>query len=121
MQRKPNMRKRTRHLRCTLLATAVLLGITASSGGQATKGSKEDEQTIRKSAEAYSAAYNKGDVDGIMAQWAADAEYVDEAGKVTRGRAAIAANMRKSLEAHKGYKFKLTLQSLRFLKPDVAL
>lgn len=115
------MPKRTHHLRLIMLAAAVVLGITASSDGQATKGSKDDEQTIRKSAEAYSAAYNKGDVEGIMAQWSADAEYVDEAGKVTRGRAAIAANMKKSIEAHKGYKLKLTVQSLRFLKPDVAL
>jgi hypothetical protein len=49
--------------------------------------SAADEQAIRKAVAAYAEAMNKGDLQARLACWAADAEYIDEAGKVTRGAA----------------------------------
>src|SRR5262245_2624529 len=56
------------------------------AAGRAGKG---EEAAIRKQDEAFSAAFNKGDLDALMALWAADAEFIREDGKVVRGRAAI--------------------------------
>ncbi|HEV3203884.1 MAG TPA: SgcJ/EcaC family oxidoreductase [Gemmataceae bacterium] len=84
-------------------------------------GQPADRAAIRKATEEYCAAFNQGDVDGFLASWDANAEYVNEAGKATRGRKALEALFRKSLEANKGSKLKVQMTSLRFAKPDLAL
>jgi len=82
---------------------------------------KNDEQSILKAMQAYEAAFNKGDVDAIMTFWAADAEFISDDGKATRGRDAIAAQTKRAITEHKGLTVKLTNKSIRFIKPDVAL
>jgi uncharacterized protein (TIGR02246 family) len=82
---------------------------------------KNDEQSILKSMQAYEAAFNKGDVDAIMAFWSTDAEFINDDGKATRGRDAIAAQTKRAISEHKGLTIKLTNKSIRFIKPDVAL
>jgi uncharacterized protein (TIGR02246 family) len=89
--------------------------------GQAGKPISEDEAAIRKALEAYSTAYSKSDVAGVLAMWTADAEFTDDDGKVYRGRDAIAPLFRKSLPSFKGYKITSKLNSVSFIKPDVAL
>jgi hypothetical protein len=91
----------------TALALATILNLVRSERGAevadpqarsdedklkaATSGfSATDDQAIRQASAAYTLALNKGETDGIMAFWSPDADYVDEAGKMTRGRAAIA-------------------------------
>jgi len=80
-----------------------------------------DEQAIRKAAGDYIAAMNKGDLDGIMAFWAQDAEYVDESGKVTRGKEAIGKMFKTALPELKGHKISGREHSIRTLRPDVGL
>src|SRR5262245_11092625 len=53
---------------------------------QGSAGSTTDEQAVRKASAGYLEAMNKGDLEARLAFWAPDAEYVNEAGKVTRGR-----------------------------------
>jgi uncharacterized protein (TIGR02246 family) len=64
---------------------------------------------------------NKGDLDALMAFWTPDADYVDEAGKVTRGKDALTALFKKGLTENKGSKVTGKTNSLKFLRPDVAL
>jgi uncharacterized protein (TIGR02246 family) len=92
-----------------------------SSGRQGTPPRREDEQTIRKLAAAYAEAFNKGDLKGLTEVWAADGEYVDESGKTTQGREALAAHIRKALANRQDRKLKIQVRLVRFLKPDVAL
>src|SRR5262249_52839170 len=49
------------------------------------------------------------------------AEFVDEAGVVTRGKEAIAALFRKGLAEHKGRTLRIKVGSLRLLRPDLAM
>jgi len=86
-----------------------------------TRGSREDEQAIRKQANAYSAALNKGDLDALLSYWAPDADYADETGKVYKGQAALRDLFSKALKEIKGSRMRLQTQSLRFVRPEVAL
>jgi uncharacterized protein (TIGR02246 family) len=80
-----------------------------------------DREAIAKAATGYIAAFEKGDVDALVAKWAPDAEYIDESGKITQGREAIAALLRKNFKGVKGYKLDLQTTAFRFITPDVAL
>lgn len=81
----------------------------------------EDEQAIRKTVDTYKAAFEKGDLDAVMALYAADAEYIDPAGKSTKGRAAIAALFKKEAANLKGFKLTFHVTALKVLKSEVAL
>src|SRR5260370_6087637 len=87
----------------------------------ATRPSGQDGQEVRHASTAYIEALNKGDLDAIVAFWGPDSHYVDESGKMTRTREAIAALFKKSLAELKGSKFKGQIHSLKFLRPEVAL
>lgn len=100
----------------------VLLLVDPRPGeGQAAPG--EEAQAVRNATAAYTAAFNKGDEKGVDASWAVDGEYVDEAGKVTKGREAIAALFRPYFTEKdlKGSKMEIAIDSLRVIKGDVAL
>ena len=75
-----------------LLCTFVLALPALNGQGQAPTSS---EQAVRKAAAAHLEAMNKGDVDGVMATWAPDADFIDEAGKTTRGHDALRQALRK--------------------------
>jgi uncharacterized protein (TIGR02246 family) len=131
-------------LPCALVALGVLgaIGLMRAFGEGAAKvgapAAAGDDQDKPKSAEArpasgterlaiqqvtaaYIEALNKGDVKAIMAFWAPEADYVDESGKMIRGRDVLAAQFTKSLAESKGAKYKDRLHSLKFLRRDVAL
>lgn len=80
-----------------------------------------DEGTFRKTLDAYVVAYNKGDLTTLMSFWADGAEFVDEAGTVTRGKEAIADLFRKGLAAHKGKTLLIKAETPRLLRPDLAM
>lgn len=80
-----------------------------------------DEKEIRAAAEAFAAAFNKGDLDTLVGFWADDADYVDDTGASHKGKAAIAEMMKKNAAQFKGYTMKITVASVRFPRPDVAL
>ncbi len=80
-----------------------------------------EQKAIRARIDAFSAAYNKGDLDGVMAPWTDDAEFINEAGKSFRGKERIRVLLKKALANTKGAKQTITVRSLRFVKPDVAI
>jgi uncharacterized protein (TIGR02246 family) len=96
-----------------------LVGFHGTSG--AADPPKNDDQGILKAMQAYEAAFNKGDLDAVMAFWTPDGEFISDDGKATRGRDAIASQTKRSLTEHKGLTIKLTNKAIRFVKPDVAL
>jgi uncharacterized protein (TIGR02246 family) len=108
--------------------TVVILGLGAicllflglrSGDGQAPADT--GEQAIRQAVAAYAEAFNKGDVAGLGAVWTPDAEYIDEAGNVTKGRDAIVALFKKFLADNKGAKMGLKVTKVRPFKGDVVL
>jgi uncharacterized protein (TIGR02246 family) len=88
---------------------------------QESKKPSQDEHAIRQAVAAYADAFTKGDVEKLLAHWDPDAEYIDESGKVTQGREAIAALLRKNLGDLKAFKLELDTKSVRLITPEVAL
>jgi len=80
-----------------------------------------DEQAIRKAAEAYAAAFTRGDLEGLMSHWARKAEYIDDAGKKYAGRPALAQLFRTAMADFKGLTLKVRQTSVRLLKDDLAI
>jgi uncharacterized protein (TIGR02246 family) len=109
---------RTRILAATLLAVLGLCFAAAFAQRPGTPTSEED--ALRQTLDAYTAAYNKGDLEAIMAFWADGAESVDESGAVTRGKDAITALFRKALAEHKGRTIRVQARPPRLLRPDFA-
>jgi uncharacterized protein (TIGR02246 family) len=108
----------------TLLLTAAAAAIVVWSWpplGKAQDAAAPNETAgLTKAISSYAEAFNKGDLAAVATHWATDAEYVSEAGRVTRGRDAIVALLKPTLA---GQRPKLTLKTtaVRFAKPDVAL
>jgi uncharacterized protein (TIGR02246 family) len=80
-----------------------------------------DEAAIRKAAEDYIAAMDKGDLDAVLACWAPDCEYIAEDGTETRGKDAVAELFRQALPELKDHKITARHHSIRTLRPDVAV
>jgi len=79
-----------------------------------------DEAAVRAHNKAYVEALVSGDLDTVMAFWAPDGDYIDEAGKVTSGKDNIAALFKKALPELKGSKVSGKVLKLKFLSPTIA-
>ena len=116
----------SRH-RGALLALVALLALLSggavlkSLSGQESKKASGDEQAIRQAVAAYADAFTKGDLEQLLGHWDPDAEYIDESGKVTQGREAIARLLRDNLGGLKGCKLSMDTKSVRLMTPEVAL
>src|SRR4051812_18527484 len=64
-------------------------------------------------AKAFIAAFNKGDAKAVAAFWVPDGDYIDEDGRVTKGRAALEKLYEKQFAAQKGAKLTVTVTSAR--------
>jgi uncharacterized protein (TIGR02246 family) len=80
-----------------------------------------DEQAIRTATDAYAAASNQGDLTRFLSFWTDDAEFIDEDGKTTQGRAALTALFKQAMSDNKDVKVEIKTAAIRFLKDDVAL
>jgi len=110
--------------RVPLIPAALAAGLVYTLGfaqNRPAAAAADEEQAIRKATQAYVDAFNKADLDGVMAIWSSDPEYMDEDGTCTKGREAVAAIFKKSMQENKGLKIAIKTSALRFLKDDVAL
>lgn len=82
---------------------------------------RADEAVLREAVARLAAAWNKGDVDALLAAWTDDAEFITEAGRAHRGKEALRALLKKGLESYKGHKQSIKITSIRFIRPDVAV
>jgi uncharacterized protein (TIGR02246 family) len=85
------------------------------------EAARAEEQAIRKSVAAFTAAFNKADLDHLLSAWTGDAEFLSGSGHVYRGKAQLRTLLEKALARHKGSKQTVKVTSIRFIKPDVAL
>jgi uncharacterized protein (TIGR02246 family) len=93
--------------------------VEAAGQPAGTKDRAADEAAVRGQNQAYAAALMAGDADAVMAFWAPDGDYVDEAGKVTTGKDNIAALFKKALPELKGSKITGKVLNLKFLSPNI--
>lgn len=80
-----------------------------------------EQQAIANQANAFIAAYNKGDVKTLAAMFAEDAEWVDDGGNVLSGRDAIAGHFKDVFLGVKGRVLDIDVESVRPLTSDVML
>lgn len=105
-----------------LVASAVLIYAIASAQTlRVAPAPKNAAPAIEKAIDAYVTAFNKGDLDGVLAAWGLNAEYVDENGKSVKGRDALAGMFKTLMQEAKGGKLQIKTSALRFLKDDVAM
>jgi uncharacterized protein (TIGR02246 family) len=82
---------------------------------------KADEAAIHQTAKAFEAAYRAKNADAIAAGFTPNGEVVDIEGNAVRGRAAIADEFRKGFQEHPEGRMTVTIHSVRFVAPDVAI
>jgi uncharacterized protein (TIGR02246 family) len=103
------------------IALITLSGLTALAVafGQGTE--TDDEKDVRAAIDAYTAAYNKGDLDALLTHVAPDADLIDENGKQYKGKASLGGLCKRALTEFKGQTLETVVTALRFLRPDVAI
>jgi uncharacterized protein (TIGR02246 family) len=103
-----------------IIGTAMVgLAGLALALGQATPAN--EESAVRAAVDSYTSAFNNGNLDGVLAHVASDADFIDDSGKQYKGKADLAEVLKHSLADLKGSKLKSTISSIRFLRPDVAV
>jgi uncharacterized protein (TIGR02246 family) len=91
------------------------------SAAAAAEGIRPDEQAIRESAAAFARAFNAMDAKAVAALFTANAEIVDQAGRRVQGREAIQQVFAGVFQAHPKSQIKITVQSVHFLTPSLAM
>jgi len=104
-----------------LVGTAMAL-LTWASVVSAQAGRTGDETAIRSQFDQFNAAWNKADAKAMGQFFSDDADYISSTGQRGDGRAGIEKILAEQFAGvYKGASIKLTITSIRFLKPDVAL
>ena len=80
-----------------------------------------NDKAIRATADEFVKAFNAADAKLVGALWADDAEYTDESRQTFLGRDAIAKQYAALFEERPGATIALTIESIRFPAPDVAI
>jgi uncharacterized protein (TIGR02246 family) len=94
---------------------------SSADAGAETVVLSPEQKAIADQANAFIAAYNKGDIKTLVSMFAEDAEWVDDGGNVLGGRDAIAAHFKDVFLASKGRTLDIDVESVRPLTSDVML
>jgi uncharacterized protein (TIGR02246 family) len=103
-----------------LFAAGLGLALLLTSSAHAQPAGKE-EDALRKRAEAFVEAFNKGDARALAALFTSAADLVDQEGHHLKGRKAIEEAYQKFFAQSKGAKLFITITAVRLAKPDLAL
>ena len=98
--------------------------VDGAADGSVRRGNVESgaaEAAIRRTADAFTAAFDRGDAAAIAALWTADGEYLDGAGKRFVGRDAIERQYARFFAEQPGAKIKITIDAIRPIGADAAI
>jgi uncharacterized protein (TIGR02246 family) len=101
------------------VAVATLLTLRAGLAAQE-KGNAE-AMAIHKNAEAFVAAFNKGDAGAVAGFWIETGDYMDQEGRHLKGRKAIEEAMRAFFAENKGVTMRIGNRVTRFVTPELAI
>src|SRR5262245_37260387 len=104
-----------------LLLLGIILAVPTAMIAQDTRPADADAQAVRKAAQAYAEAFNRGDADGVMALWGPNPDYVDDAGEDYQGRDTIAQLVSSNVALEDRNKLAIETDDVRMIKPDVAI
>jgi uncharacterized protein (TIGR02246 family) len=99
----------------------VVLAIGTAAGSAQEKSGAADLEAIKKSADAFTAAYNGGDAKAIAALFTAEAEFVDGLGNVSHGRAEIEQEFADFFELAGKSKIVIDMETVRLVSPGVLI
>jgi uncharacterized protein (TIGR02246 family) len=106
----------------TGLATpAELIAGKESPAATAEKQQTAEEKGVRATAESFVTAFNRGDAKAIAALWTNDCEYVDETGRIFRGRDTIEKEYAAFFTAHPGLKVETSISSIKIIGAHAAI
>ena len=105
-------------VRLVLLAIAISLGLTTQA---AAADDAAERAAITKTAEAFVAAFAKGDAPALAAFWTPDGDYIDAEGRAIRGREAIEKDFAQQFKEVKGLTLRIEVHAVRFPNPDIAI
>jgi uncharacterized protein (TIGR02246 family) len=112
-------------IRNTLVRSFLLLALACviGRGNSPVRAAESDspEAAITKTAEAFVEAFQKGDAKAVASFWTPDGDYVDPAGRVLKGRAAIESDFADLFAQNKGLKLRIDVASLKFPTQDTAV
>ena len=104
------------------LACGPFLAVGTMPAQQGERGGKGKEKPgYGKRAQAFIAAFNKGDAKAVAGFWTPDGDYVDQVGNKYKGRAALEKLYAKVFAQQKGAKLTIHVGSIRMVTPDVAI
>lgn len=90
-------------------------------GDRETKQDAPEVAAVRKSAEAFAAAFNKGDAKAVAAFWTKEGEYIGPDGETIRGREAIEKEYAGFFTKHPRASVAVHVESVRLLGRYTAL
>ena len=105
----------------TFLVPAVIIALVKASSAQTAPETPPEKTAILANDRAFEAAYEKGDVKGLAAFFAENAEYTTAEGETLVGSAAIEESMRVAFKEGKGSKLTINVDSVQVLTPDVVV
>jgi uncharacterized protein (TIGR02246 family) len=113
------MKRRINPVTRSLVTLGLILFFTSWARTDNPKNS--EDEVLQKRAEAFVAAFNKGDAKGLAAFFTPNADLVDPDGRHTTGRQAIEKTYQEYFAENKGAKLTIHIQSVRLARPDLAL
>jgi uncharacterized protein (TIGR02246 family) len=103
----------------TLILAFIAIALSPVAG--AAQGDAERRQAVHKTAEAFVAAYAKGDAKAIASFWLPDADYKDLTGRTISGRAAIQQAFAEAFAQSSNMQLRIEVASLKFPTPQTAV
>jgi uncharacterized protein (TIGR02246 family) len=106
----------------TIWLLAVMISVAAAVHAEEPAARSGDAKAIRQLYAAYDAAWDKGDVAGLVTIWADDADHVEPDGRAIKGRAAIEKELGQRFATDlKGTRSRQMIMGIRLITPDVAV
>ena len=105
----------------TVSLTMLTLALPFTPWAWADDPKNPEEDVLQKRAEAFVGTFNKGDARGLASFFTPNADLVDPEGRHTKGRQAIEKLYEKYFAENTDAKLTIHIQSVRVVRPDLAL
>jgi uncharacterized protein (TIGR02246 family) len=125
-----HMTKKSILLAVLIVMTAAAFGFAATkepaAGKQPPAAAQESqkaaaEKAVRATAEAFAAAFDKGDAKALAALWTEDCEFVDGSGTMVFGREAVEKVYAGFFETNPGVKIEISISSIKTVGGQTAI
>lgn len=110
-----------RAIRHSLLASLIAVGCWPIAPASGAEANEEANKAIRAAAQLFVEAFNHGDAKQLSELWTVGGSLADEQGELVKGRQAIEAKYAALFKESPGAKIEVTINSIEFPTPTVAI